>query len=59
VQSCGTPGEIVDRLQARREVIGDFELNVCARFGGLTIEEATGSLELFGTQVLPALSQWQ
>lgn len=59
VQSCGTPQEIIDRLQARREVIGNFELNVCARFGGLTIEEATGSLNLFGTQVLPELSAWQ
>ncbi|MEE4145221.1 MAG: LLM class flavin-dependent oxidoreductase [Halieaceae bacterium] len=58
VQSCGTPQEIIQRLQARRDVIGDYELNVCARFGGLTIEEATNSLSLFGRHVLPVLRQW-
>ena len=55
VQSCGTPDAIIERLRARREVIGDFELNVCARFGGLRMEQASASLRRFATEVLPSL----
>ena len=58
VQSCGTPEAIVERLKTRRDVIGDYELNVCARFGGLTIDQARSSLDLFGAQVLPSLREW-
>jgi alkanesulfonate monooxygenase SsuD/methylene tetrahydromethanopterin reductase-like flavin-dependent oxidoreductase (luciferase family) len=55
VQCCGTPEQIVERLQRRREVLGPYELNVCARFGGLNIQQATSSLRLFAEQVIPHL----
>ncbi len=58
VQCCGTPQAIIERLQARREVIGDFELNVCARFGGLTMEQASSSLQRFAAEVVPAVRGW-
>ena len=58
VQCCGTPQAIIERLQRRKQVIGEFELNVCARFGGLDIHQATSSLQRFATEVAPALRDW-
>lgn len=58
VQCCGTPQAILERLKARRQIIGDYELNVATRFGGLNINQATSSLKLFASEVLPALRQW-
>jgi alkanesulfonate monooxygenase SsuD/methylene tetrahydromethanopterin reductase-like flavin-dependent oxidoreductase (luciferase family) len=58
VQSCGTADAIIERLRARRETLGDFELNVCARFGGLDFQQASGSLQRFATEVVPAMRSW-
>lgn len=55
VQSCGTAEQIVSRLEARHAVLGDYELNVAVRFGGLNIEQCTRSMERFAAGVLPAL----
>jgi hypothetical protein len=46
-----------DNLQ-RRAVIGDFELNVSFRFGGIPYEKAQASLQLFAREVLPVLKSW-
>jgi hypothetical protein len=40
-------------------VIGDFELNVSFRFGGIPYEKAEASLQLFAKEVLPVLKSWQ
>ena len=55
----GTPDRILRELEARREVIGDFELNVAFRFGGIPYDKAEASLQLFAKEVLPALKSWQ
>jgi hypothetical protein len=39
-------------------VLGDFELNVSFRFGGISYENAERSLSLFGKEVLPVLKTW-
>jgi alkanesulfonate monooxygenase SsuD/methylene tetrahydromethanopterin reductase-like flavin-dependent oxidoreductase (luciferase family) len=49
----GTPDRILRELEARRGVIGDFELNVSFRFGGIPYEKAEASLRLFAKEVLP------
>lgn len=54
-QTAGTPDEIVARLARRRDVVGDFDLNVCFRFAGLSAADAGASMERFGRAVLPAL----
>jgi alkanesulfonate monooxygenase SsuD/methylene tetrahydromethanopterin reductase-like flavin-dependent oxidoreductase (luciferase family) len=51
----GTPDRILRELEARRAVIGDFELNVAFRFGGIPYEKAEASLRLFSKEVLPTL----
>ncbi len=54
----GTPDRILRELEARREVVGDFELNVAWRFGGMPYEIAERSLRLFAQEVLPVLTTW-
>ena len=58
VNSWGTPERIIDELRARRELIGDFELNLVANFGGMPFDEAEASLELFAREVLPEIQRW-
>lgn len=55
VQSCGTAEQIVARQKRRHAVLGDYELNVAVRYGGLGIEQCTRSMERFAAGVLPAL----
>jgi alkanesulfonate monooxygenase SsuD/methylene tetrahydromethanopterin reductase-like flavin-dependent oxidoreductase (luciferase family) len=53
VQSWGTPQMILDKLVARRELLGEFELNAIPWYGSMSIEEAEASVTLFGKQVIP------
>jgi hypothetical protein len=54
----GTPERILRALEARREVLGDFELNVAFRFGGVPYAIAERGLRLFAQEVLPVLKTW-
>jgi alkanesulfonate monooxygenase SsuD/methylene tetrahydromethanopterin reductase-like flavin-dependent oxidoreductase (luciferase family) len=58
VQAYGTPEHILEKLAARRELIGDFDLTACFRYAGLPFEAAEASLRCFAADVLPALRQW-
>ena len=58
VQTWGTPDDIVDKLAKRRELLGDFELNVIPAYGGLDPVEAEASVGLFADAVLPEISTW-
>lgn len=53
VNVWGTPDQILERLHARREVVGDHDLTCCFRYAGLPYERAEASMRLFGTDVLP------
>jgi alkanesulfonate monooxygenase SsuD/methylene tetrahydromethanopterin reductase-like flavin-dependent oxidoreductase (luciferase family) len=57
--SWGTPDKILRGLEARHELLGDFELNVAFRFGGMPYEVAERGLKLFAADVLPVLKSWQ
>ena len=56
--SWGTPDKILNGLQERRELLGNFELNVCFRFGGTPYDIAERGLKLFAKEVLPVLKSW-
>jgi alkanesulfonate monooxygenase SsuD/methylene tetrahydromethanopterin reductase-like flavin-dependent oxidoreductase (luciferase family) len=57
--SWGTPdNKILRELEARHELIGDFELNVAFRFGGTPYDVAERSMRLFASEVLPVLKSW-
>jgi alkanesulfonate monooxygenase SsuD/methylene tetrahydromethanopterin reductase-like flavin-dependent oxidoreductase (luciferase family) len=57
--SWGTPDKILRGLEARRNLLGHFELNVAFRFGGAPYEVCERSLKLFAKEVLPVLQSWQ
>lgn len=54
----GTPQQMLEKFEARRDVIGDFELATCFRYGGIPYDEAEASMRLFARQVLPELKSW-
>jgi alkanesulfonate monooxygenase SsuD/methylene tetrahydromethanopterin reductase-like flavin-dependent oxidoreductase (luciferase family) len=58
VQAYGTPPRIVERLAARRELVGDFDLTACFRFAGLPFEDAQESMRCFASEVLPIVQSW-
>ncbi len=53
--SWGTPDKILRGLEKRRRLLGDFELNVAFRFGGMPYEVSERGLKLFAKEVLPVL----
>jgi alkanesulfonate monooxygenase SsuD/methylene tetrahydromethanopterin reductase-like flavin-dependent oxidoreductase (luciferase family) len=55
----GTPDRVLRELEARRAAIGDFELNVAFRFGGVPYDVAERGLKLFAKEVLPVLKTWR
>jgi alkanesulfonate monooxygenase SsuD/methylene tetrahydromethanopterin reductase-like flavin-dependent oxidoreductase (luciferase family) len=57
-QAWGTPQQILDRLEKRRAILGDFEVNICPSFSALTFEEIERSLRLFTRKVMPELRDW-
>jgi alkanesulfonate monooxygenase SsuD/methylene tetrahydromethanopterin reductase-like flavin-dependent oxidoreductase (luciferase family) len=55
VNVWGTPEQIIERLRARREVVGDHDLTCCFRYAGLPYDEAEASMRLFARDVLPVV----
>ena len=54
-QICGTPQQMLDKVIARREIVGDFDLLTCFRFAGIPFEAALRSLETFASEVVPEM----
>jgi alkanesulfonate monooxygenase SsuD/methylene tetrahydromethanopterin reductase-like flavin-dependent oxidoreductase (luciferase family) len=55
----GTPDRILRQFEARREMLGEFELCTSFRFGGTPYAVAERSLRLFATEVMPVLQSWK
>jgi len=58
IQTWGTPKQILEKLRARRELLGETELIVLANYGGMPLETAEASLRLFAGEVAPELRRW-
>jgi len=54
-QITGTPQQMLDRIEARRSITGDFDMMFCFRFGGIEQEAAIRSIETFSKAVMPEL----
>lgn len=54
----GTPDQVLEKLEYRRKLLGDFELATTFRFGGIPFPKAKSSLLLFASEVLPVLKSW-
>ncbi|MSO76366.1 MAG: LLM class flavin-dependent oxidoreductase [Alphaproteobacteria bacterium] len=55
----GTPERILRQFEARRAMLGEFELCTSFRFGGTPYDVAERSLRLFATEVMPVLQSWK
>lgn len=55
----GTPDQVLRMLEARRDLIGEFELATSFRFGGTPYEVAERSLRLYAKEVLPVVQSWK
>ena len=58
IQNWGTPEQILEKLRVRHELLGPFELNLVSSYGGMPLETAQASVELFARECLPELSKW-
>lgn len=59
VQAWGAPEQILDRLEERRKIVGDYDLVLCFRYAGMPFDQAEASMRLFAAEVLPVLHGWQ
>lgn len=58
LQAWGTPQQILDKLEARGKIIGDFDLTTCCSYGGMPYGDAESSMRLFAAEVIPELQKW-
>ncbi len=58
-QAWGTPQQILDKLDARRAVIGHYEWNSIVSYGGMPFPTVERSMRLIASDVLPELRTWQ
>ena len=58
VQACGTPQQILDKLEHRRSVVGDFEWMLMMSYAGLPYKDVESSMRLIGKEVLPEVKSW-
>ena len=49
------PETIIKKIKLRQSVLGNYEQNVCVRFGGIEQADAKRGLELFMKEVVPEL----
>ena len=54
----GTPEQILDKLHERIEITGPFDMATCFRFGGIPIDQARESMQLFARKIMPELRTW-
>ena len=54
----GTPTQILEEYERRRNLLGDFDLILNVIYGGLTVENSESSVRLFAEKVLPELKSW-
>ena len=57
-QSWGTPQQMLERFEARRKVIGDFDILLVTRFAGMPFEVCQRTHETFAKAVMPELRSW-
>jgi hypothetical protein len=58
VHTWGTPLQILEKLEARKRLLGGFETLAISRYGGMSFEDAEKSLRLFAGKLLPEVHSW-
>jgi alkanesulfonate monooxygenase SsuD/methylene tetrahydromethanopterin reductase-like flavin-dependent oxidoreductase (luciferase family) len=57
VQPWGTPDQIIEKLAAQKEILGDLDINAVFSYAGLPFDKVEESFTLFSKEVLPALRE--
>ena len=57
-QTWGTPQQILEKISARRQTIGDYDGMYVVRFAGAPREVAERSLRTFAAAVMPEVKSW-
>ncbi len=57
-QTWGTPTQILEKIQARRAIVGDFDALYCVRYAGTPYAVVERSLRTFAKEVMPELKRW-
>jgi alkanesulfonate monooxygenase SsuD/methylene tetrahydromethanopterin reductase-like flavin-dependent oxidoreductase (luciferase family) len=56
VNTFGTPEQVVEKLEAQREILGcDHDVLAIGKYGSMSQDEAESSLRLFAEEVMPRL----
>lgn len=55
----GTPKEILERLEYRRSLIGDFDITIQINVGHAPYEDIYPQMKLFADEVLPVIKSWK
>lgn len=58
-QAWGTPQQILDKLEARRQFIGHYEWNSIVSYGGMPFDMVEKSMRLISKEVIPELKTWR
>lgn len=59
INTFGTPQQILEKMEKRRQSLADFDLTIQVSYGGLTGAQAEKSMRLFAKEVLPELQSWK
>ena len=54
----GTPEMIIKKLEARREQIGEFEVNGCFSYQSQPFDQVEQNMRLFAKEVGPMMHEW-
>ena len=57
-QTWGTPQQILDKIQARRNILGAYDILLVTRYAGLPYETVERTMRMFASEVMPELRSW-
>jgi len=57
-QTWGTPQQILDKINARRAGVGDYDAMFVTRFAGTPYEVVERTMRTFAAKVMPELKSW-
>lgn len=57
-QIWGTPTQIIEKAEARRKILGDFQISCSFSFSGIPYDYAEKGMKLYGEKCIPEFHSW-